>query len=122
MTSTIRLFLMLGLLICAACARKPQGTQISRALALRWQEPMTIRVLYVYDRMRVHLPGWDPEVSHVVDVRVLEGPERWQDRTLALPFDNWAVSGPLPRQGDTLTISPALWVMRSRENRGIPGR
>ncbi|TVR13066.1 MAG: hypothetical protein EA401_07625 [Planctomycetota bacterium] len=112
----VLLCLSLGLLILGACTG-PREDVVPRDTALRWHDPLEVRVLNVYDGLH---HSRDPQVSHIVEVEILESS---QDRSMigrrmALPYDQWMAGGPPPKRGTVLVMRPAQWVERSRD----PGR
>lgn len=115
----LRTVLPLLCLLLSACGG-PRQDPLPRAHALRWDQVMTVRVVETWDLVEHHVDT-HPAVTHVVEVVVVDGPDRFLDRTLFLPFDAWAVGvEEPPARGTETTIMPSQWVRRSRSSRGAP--
>lgn len=115
--------LALGCLLAAGCGgpREP----VPYAYAQQWHDVMTVRILRSWDLVKRHADV-APQVTHVVEVEVLDGPAQLVGTTLELPYDGYAMaqgrfSEPPPRK-TVHTITPALWVRGTREGRGSPER
>ena len=102
-----------------ACGGGPRQDPLPRKAVLRWNQPMTVEVLQVYDVMHYHVDA-DPEVTHTMEVKVVEGPPKYVGKTLFLPYDEWATGQEPPAEGSLETIMPSQWVAPSPNSRGAP--
>ena len=111
--------LLFAILVLAGCGG-PRGDSVPRGYALQWYDPMTVKIIKTWDMVIYH-KDVDPQVSHLIEVKVLEGPSQYVGQELMLPFDKWAVgvSEPPPR-GTIQTIAPAQWVRPNPNSRGAP--
>ena len=111
----------LTLLLLVGCG-EPRGERISRNQALTWYDVLTVRVVAVRDLLRRHADA-DPHISHLVSVRVLNGPPQHIGRIYALPYDAYATGGDdqpwrrPPYVGSELTLMPWQWVAPERGGR-----
>jgi hypothetical protein len=62
----------------------------------------------------------DENVSHIIEVEVLDGPD--QGKVLALPYDEWNVGHRPPRAGERVVVSPSDWVRRDPASHGRPAK
>ena len=87
---------------------------MSRQFALQWDDLLTVEVLKVHDRMLKCHVRTAPHLSHLVEVRVIEGPSRYLGRTIILPYDNYeAESRAPPDSGEIVSVIPSTWVRDS---------
>jgi len=115
----IALVLCATLLLPTACGG-PRQDHVPHGYAQRWDEVLTVEVLETWDLVKRHVDA-APQVTHLIEVEVLEGPSKYQGRTLVLPFDAWAVGQrEAPPVGTVHTIMPSQWVRPNRESRGRP--
>ena len=100
----------------------PRGEPVSRQQALAWHDVLTVRVVAVQDLLRRHADA-DPHISHLVTVRILNGPAQHVGRLYALPYDAYATGGAdqpwrrPPYVGHELTLMPWQWVAPERGGR-----
>ena len=102
---------MLALLL-AGCSG-PRTTMVPKDEAKRDERVLRVRVVQVYDNRNLEYVR-EPNVSHIVDVDVLDGPTDLIGKPLALPFDLFYVAKPPPQAGAEVVITPADWVTRNR--------
>lgn len=107
------------LCLVAACGGGPREDPLPRQAVLRWNDVMTVEILAVYDVMEHHVDA-DPEITHTIEAKVLEGPQRYLGKTLFLPYDEWATGAEAPNRGQTVTLMPSQWVAPSNASRGAP--
>lgn len=106
--------LFIVILLLASCGG-PRSPQISRQQALAWREPMTVRIDRIWDLMRDRVEA-DPELSHLVEVTILDGPKDLIGKEFALPYDAYACGTERepykvpPRVGSTQVLMPMEWV------------
>jgi hypothetical protein len=103
-------FVMLALLL-AGCDG-PRTGMMSKDQAKRDDRVLRVRVVKVYDNLDRSYSR-ELNVSHVVDVDVLDGPPELIGTALALPFDQFYVAKPPPGAGDEVVITPSAWVTRN---------
>ena len=110
------LLIVAAALLVVACGG-PREDVVPRETALRWHDPMEVRILHIHDGLH---HSRDPQVSHIIDVEVLESSENRSliGRRLSLPYDQWMAGGPPPKRGSVIVMRPAQWVERNRD----PGR
>jgi len=119
-----RLAVLLASTLALAACFSPRGERISRRYAADWHDVLTVEILDSYDLVKNHLPSAEPELTHMIQVLVLDGPDRWVGKTLLLPYDGWAlgindVKRP-PAAGNQELVVPSKWVRENREGRGVP--
>jgi hypothetical protein len=101
----------------AGCQREARTPPITRAEALRRTEVLELRVIKVWDLVVDALDhDRDPQISHLVEVDVLSGPQAGSQ--LTLPLDSWNVKP--PEAGSVVVIAPADWVRPARDGRTRP--
>jgi hypothetical protein len=114
----MRTILLLCLLSLIACGRRgPESQQIPRGQALRWNEPMQGEVVKVWDGLH---HSRDPHVTHLLEVRIEEGPESFQGQVICFPYDEWSCGKPPPREGSTTVFMPSAWLAVKPESMGRP--
>lgn len=107
-------WLLFALLLAASCGG-PRQPIVSRDQAMRDQRQLNVRVIQVFDTIRLNFPT---ESSHLIEVELLdlhEGPSR-----LTLPYDEWMMGAPPPKAGVRLTIVPRDWVRGAGASKGKP--
>jgi hypothetical protein len=115
-----RLMLLIVVLALGACGG-PREKPTPRAEALRDTTPRELRVVKVWDQIEDSMDvDRDENVSHVIEVEVLSGPD--QGKILALPYDEWNVGRRPPRAGERVVIAPADWVKRDVTGHGRPAK
>jgi hypothetical protein len=107
---TAAILVMLTLLLCGCDG--PRTAAMPRQQALRDDRVMRLQVVKVYDNKDLE---WLDEynISHVIDVDVLEGPPELVGKSLALPYDLFFMAKPPPAAGEVVVTAPADWVKRS---------
>jgi hypothetical protein len=104
--------LVMLLVLLAGCSG-PRSTMVPKDEARRDERVLRVRVLQVYDnRDRAYTREFN--VSHVIDVDVLDGPPELVGHPLTLPFDQFYVAKPPPQAGEEVVTTPAAWVTRNR--------
>jgi hypothetical protein len=81
--------------------------------ALRDERVLRVRVVKVYDNRNGDYTT-EFNISHVLDVDVIAGPDELIGKPLTLPFDIFYVAKPPPQAGEEVVTSPSAWVMRNR--------
>jgi len=100
------------LLLLSGCDG-PRSTMVPKDQALRDERVLRVRVVAVYDNRNADYTT-EFNVSHVIDVDVLAGPDDLIGKPLALPFDIFYVAKLPPQAGEEVVTSPSAWVMRNR--------
>ncbi len=90
----------------------PRTTMVPKNEARRDERVMRVQVVQVYDNRNLDYIR-EPNVSHIIDVDVLDGPPELIGKSLALPFDMFYVAKPPPRVGEEVVTTPAAWVTRN---------
>jgi hypothetical protein len=113
--------LITTLALLCACGG-PRAPITSREQALHDQRRLDVRIVHVHDTLS--LP-YQTETSHLIEVKVLGGADAAQvrdlkGRVITLPYDEWMVGAPPPRNGKRMNIAPADWVRRSTTSHGKP--
>jgi hypothetical protein len=109
----MRLFaaLFMVLLLLSGCDG-PRTTMIPRVDALHDMRVLRVKVMHVYDNKdREYTDQFN--VSHVIDVDVLDGPDGLAGKPLTLPFDLFYVAKPPPTVGEVVVTTPSAWVTRN---------
>jgi hypothetical protein len=106
---SIALF-MLALLL-AGCDG-PRTTMMPKLDAKRDDRAMRVHVVRVFDNKDRDYTT-ELNVSHIIDVDVLDGPPELVGKPLALPFDQFYVAKPPPQVGEVVITTPAAWVTRN---------
>jgi len=109
----MRLFasLFMVLLLLSGCDG-PRTTMIPKVDALHDSRVLRVQVVHVYDNKdREYTREFN--VSHVLDVDVLDGPDELIGKPLALPYDFFYVAKPPPAAGEVVVTTPAAWVTRN---------
>lgn len=81
--------------------------------ARRDERVLRLKVVQVYDN-REGTYTREFNVSHVIDVDVIDGPAELVGKSLALPYDLFYVAKPPPQAGEVVVTTPAAWVLRHR--------
>ncbi|MBA3699517.1 MAG: hypothetical protein H0W78_11775 [Planctomycetes bacterium] len=102
--------IMLALLL-AGCD-SPRTTMMDKTEAKRDERVLRVRVVKVYDNRNLDYVR-EPNISHIVDVDVLDGPTELIGKPLALPFDMFYTAKPPPQVGEEVVTTPAAWVTRN---------
>lgn len=102
---------MLALLL-AGCDG-PRNEMMPKDEAKRDQRVLRVRVVTVYDNLDRSYSR-ELNVSHVVDVDVLDGPPELIGKALTLPFDQFYVAKPPPGPGEEVITTPSAWVTRNQ--------
>lgn len=111
-------FLLLGLVLLTGCS-SARVSPIDRGQALRDRTPREVKVVKVWDQVNDRLDGpTDPQISHYIEVDVLDGPEAGKPMTL--PYDRWNTGKEPPSRGDRLVVAPMDWVSRDPHTNGRP--
>jgi hypothetical protein len=110
-------FVLLALLLCACVG--PRESMMPKEQAKRDERVLRVRVVAVFDNFNREYSR-EINVSHVVDVDVLDGPEELVGKPLTLPFDQFYVAKPPPQAGDELVTTPAAWVTRNAGGKQRP--
>ena len=99
-----------ALVFLVACGG-PRSPQITRDQALDWNAPMEVRVVRHWDALR---HSRDPHLSHLVEVEYMSGQAENVElgQRFVLPYDRWAMGEEPPQRGETLLMTPSLWVKR----------
>ena len=90
----------------------PRTTLVLRDIALKDERVMRLEVVKVYNNQNLDYTT-EFNVSHVIDLNVLEGPLELVGKPLTLPFDIFYVAKPPPNVGETVVTAPADWVRRN---------
>jgi hypothetical protein len=90
----------------------PRSTMVPKTEARRDERVMRLQVVKVYDNSNREFTR-EFNVSHVIDVDVLDGPPEVIGSSMALPYDLFYVAKPPPQEGDIVVTTPAAWVTRS---------
>lgn len=110
--------MLLGLILLAGC-NSSRVPPIGRGEALRDRIPREVRVVKVWDQVDDRLDGpTDPQISHYIEVDVLDGPE--VGKPMTLPYDRWNTGKEPPSRGDRLVMAPSDWVTRDPRTNGRP--
>lgn len=112
---SIALFILA--LLLSGC-EGPRTEMMPKDEAKRDQRVLRVRVVTVYDNLDRSYSR-ELNVSHVIDVDVLDGPPELVGTALTLPFDQFYVAKPPPGAGEEVVITPSSWVTR---NSGIKQR
>jgi hypothetical protein len=107
-TPTILFMLILLLSGCDG----PRTTLVPRDIALKDERVMRLEVVKVYNNQNLDYTT-EFNVSHVLDLNVLDGPPELVGKPLTLPFDIFYVAKPPPNVGETVVTAPADWVRRN---------
>ena len=103
--------LVIMILLLCGCDG-PRSTTMPKTEALRDARVMRLQIVQVYDNKdRDYTDEFN--VSHVIDVDVLDGPAELVGKPLALPYDLFFVAKPPPSVGEIVITSPAAWVNRN---------
>jgi hypothetical protein len=106
-------------LLLAGCGNTPREPPTPRAVALNDHTPREMRVVKVWDMVEDAMDAnRDENVSHLIEVDVLSGPD--QGKHMTLPFDEWNVGHRPPAVGDRVVLAPADWVRRDPDTPGHP--
>ena len=91
----------------------PRTSMMPKDEAKRDERVMRVVVVKVYDNRNLEFTT-EVNVSHILDVDVLDGPTELIGKSLALPFDMFYVAKPPPQAGTEVVTTPSAWVMRPR--------
>lgn len=105
------IFIMLILLLTGCDS--PRTDIMPKDQAKRDERVLRLKVVKVYDNRDLAYIR-EPNVSHIIDVDVLDGPSDLIGTSLALPFDMFYVAKPPPQAGEEVVTTPSAWVMRNR--------
>ncbi len=108
------LLVALTLLLCGCDG--PRSTMMPRKDALRDDRVLRMEVVQVYDNKDRDYTS-EFNISHVIDVDVLDGPPELVGKPLTLPYDLFFVAQPPPLVGAVVVSSPAAWVSRNRSGK-----
>ena len=72
---------------------------------------MRVQVVAVYNNKNLDYTR-EINISHLIDVDVLEGPDDVNGKPLTMPYDLFYVAEPPPRVGEVVVTTPAAWVNR----------
>lgn len=105
------LVLVLIVVVLSGCSG-PRTAMLPKAEAKRDERVLRVKVVEVYDNRNLEYVR-ESNISHIIDVDVLDGPPELIGTTLALPFDMFYVAKPPPRTGEEVVTTPAAWVTRN---------
>lgn len=97
------------ILALAACGDGPRQSVLDPAFAKRDKRALRIKVVKIYDNFSKDYCD-SPRISQVVDVDVLEGPPELLGKSLSLPYDDFALGAPPPKEDEEVVMSPADWI------------
>ncbi|MHC5067521.1 MAG: hypothetical protein ACYTF0_02910 [Planctomycetota bacterium] len=111
MRATTLTLLLLAVTLLSGCQRGPEQDPVPYGRAARSQEVMTVTVTDSWDMVKIHVAGQAPQVTHLVEVTVDEGPSKLIGTTLVLPFDSYATGrAEPPAIGAVEVMCPADWL------------
>jgi len=84
-----------------------------------WPLRISVEVVDTWDLMKHHTDTV-PQVTHVIEVVIQEGPPKYQGKTFTLPYDEWATGKQPPPKGSVQVMTAASWVKPRPESRGAP--
>ncbi len=91
----------------------PRTSMMPKDEAKRDERVMRVKVVAVFDNRNLDYVR-EVNISHIIDVDVLDGPSELIGKSLALPFDMFYVAKPPPQSGEEVVTTPSAWVMRPR--------
>jgi hypothetical protein len=106
---------LLGLLLIGCGQPRAPILQVEQVKDDR--RKLTVEIVKVFDSMMVTR---STETSHLIEVKILEGPQDLVGKNLTFPYDEWMVGAAPPKERTTMTMSPAEWVQKSAKSRGKP--
>lgn len=84
-------------------------------------DPMTVEVIQSWDLIE-YATRADPNVSHLIEVRVIQGPSQYEGEVITLPYDSFSVGPNIPANGSEMVMMPAMWLRPAGAAMGRPGR
>jgi uncharacterized protein YceK len=108
----MRLIAVLFMVLLLSGCDGPRTTVIPKADAMKDTRVLRVRIVHIYDNKD---RDYDDElnISHVLDVDVLDGPDELIGKPLALPYDLFYTATPPPRVGEVVVTTPSAWVTRN---------
>jgi hypothetical protein len=90
----------------------PRADILPRADAVNDHRVMRMRILRVFDNANNEYTT-EFRVWHIIEVKVLDGPEEFKGKIVDLPFDDFLALHP-PLVDDEVIAAPADWVTEKR--------
>jgi hypothetical protein len=112
----MRAILVLFGLLAIGCGQ-PRTPIVAVEQAKDDRRKLEVEIVKVFDSMMVNR---STESSHLIEVKILEGPQDLVGKHLTLPYDEWMVGAAPPKEGKKLSMTPADWVRKSATSRGKP--
>ena len=111
---TLTILFMLILLLSGCDG--PRTTVVPRSTTLQDERVMRVQVVKIYNNQNLDYTT-EFNVSHVIDLDVLDGPADLIGKPLTLPYDLFYLAKPPPAVGEVVVISPADWVRRNEKGK-----
>ncbi len=112
------MILFMLMLLLSGCDG-PRTSMVPRTTALKDERVLRVQVVHIYNNQSLDYTT-EFNVSHVIDLDVLDGPPDLIGKPLTLPYDLFYVAKPPPAVGEVVVTAPADWVRRN-ENGKVRG-
>lgn len=112
------IFLVCSCLMLGGCFnRGPDTPLVTHEQARTLRDPWRMKIVRIWDGVQY---SRDPNTTHLVEARVLDGAAQVQGRIFTFPYDAWSVGKEPPARGTTIMASPYDFIRVHADSHGAP--